>query len=270
MDAPRLVASDLDGTLLRPDGSVSDRTRAVLGALSAAGTPFVMVTGRPLRWIPPVLEQTGVHAEVVCNNGALVHDPRTGEVVAEWPLPSDVLTLATTRLRAAVRGVAFAAEHRHRLVHEEQYPVRWTVAGQQVEVVTPDGLVAEPALKLLVRQVSGDADTLLDACTRALDGIATPTHSGGLGLVEISAAGVDKARGLAWVAQRHGVGAADVLAFGDMPNDVAMLRWAGRSVAVGEAHPDARAAADDRAAASDEDGVAAYLERYVTPAAPGR
>jgi len=270
MSAPRLVASDLDGTLLRPDGSVSDRTRAALDALTARGTPFVMVTGRPLRWIPPVLEQTGVHAEVVCNNGALVQDPRTDEVVAEWPLPADVLAAATARIREVVPDVTFAAEHRHRLVHEERYPVRWTIARQQVDVVTLDELAAEPALKLLVRQLSGDADTLLDACTRALDGVATPTHSGGLGLVEVSAAGVDKARGLAWVADRHGVGAPDVLAFGDMPNDVAMLRWAGRSVAVGEAHPYARAAADDSTAPSDQDGVAAYLERYLTPAPPGR
>ncbi len=95
----------------------------------------------------------------------------------------------------------------------------------------------------------------------ALAGLAEATHSSHSGLVEISAAGVTKAAGLAWYCHRIGIAADDVLAFGDMPNDVPMLTWAGRAVAVANAHPAVLAVADEVTSANSTDGVAAYLEK---------
>jgi Cof subfamily protein (haloacid dehalogenase superfamily) len=260
---PGLVASDLDGTLLRSDLTVSARTVAALDALASSQIPFVMVTGRPTRWMGPVFEQIGFRGPVVCANGAVVLDPSTGETLAEWSIQPDALVAVTKRLRDAVPGITFAAEYGDALVREADYPTRLDEARPEVRVGTYDEIVSTPVPKLLARLPDTDADLLLARADAAIDGLATPTHSSFLGLVEISAAGVTKATGLAYLAERYGVAAADVVAFGDMPNDVPMLEWAGRSVAVGNAHPAARAAARGTTARNDDDGVAAHLERLL-------
>jgi Cof subfamily protein (haloacid dehalogenase superfamily) len=260
---PGLVASDLDGTLLRSDLTVSPRTVAALDALASEDIPFVMVTGRPTRWMPPVLAQTGLRGPVVCANGALVLDPSTGETLAEWPIPRDALVEVTRRLREAVPGIAFAAEYGDSLVREDAYPTRLDETRPDVRVGTYAEVVSRPVPKLLARLPDTDADLLLARVDAVIDGLATPTHSSFVGLVEISAAGVTKATGLAYLAERYGVDPADVVAFGDMPNDIPMLEWAGRSVAVGNAHPAARAAARGTTDRNDDDGVAAHLERLL-------
>lgn len=259
MSLPRLVATDLDGTLLRSDLTISDRTMATLARLEAAGIVLVLVTGRPLRWLAPVLGRTGRRGTVVCANGAVVVDGASGEVLAAWPLAPAVLAEATARLRAALPGVLFAVEDALGMRREAAYPVR--SIDQPGERVVPFAeLAAEPGLKLLVRAPGVDPDAVRAACRHHLDGLATPTSSTLSGLVEVSAAGVTKATGLAWVADRAGVPASAVVAFGDMPNDLPMLAWAGHAVVVAGAHPEALAAADAVAGGNDEDGVAAYLD----------
>jgi hypothetical protein len=265
-DLPGLVASDLDGTLLRSDLRVSARTIAALDALAEHGVPFVMVTGRPSRWMAPVLEQTGFRGPVVCANGAVVLDPSSGEVLAEWPIGCDVLVEVTRRLREAVPGITFAAEYGDSLVREPDYPTRLDESRPDVRAGSYEEVVSRPVPKLLARLPDTDADLLLARADAAIDGLATPTHSSFAGLVEISAAGVTKATGLAYLAERYGVDAADVVAFGDMPNDVPMLEWAGRSVAVGNAHAAARAAARSQTSRNDDDGVAAHLESLLLTA----
>jgi hydroxymethylpyrimidine pyrophosphatase-like HAD family hydrolase len=115
-------------------------------------------------------------------------------------------------------------------------------------------------VKLLARSGGHDPDSFAELVSESLAGLAETTHSSSSGLVEISAAGVTKAAGLAWLCEREGYSAEQVIAFGDMPNDLPMLAWVGRSVAVGNAHPAVRAIADEVTLTNDEDGVAAYLE----------
>jgi Cof subfamily protein (haloacid dehalogenase superfamily) len=260
---PGLVACDLDGTLLRTDLSVSARTLDTLDALSAAGIPFVIVTGRPSRWMAPVLEQTGNRGPIVCANGAVVLDPATGQTLAQWPIEVAALAEITERLRDAVPGIAFAAEYGDLLVREEHYPTRLDDGRDDVRVGEMAEILARPVPKLLGRLPDTDADELLARADAAIAGLGTPTHSSFTGLVEISAAGVTKATGLAYVAERYGVDPADVVAFGDMPNDIPMLEWAGRSVVVGNAHEAARAVATGTTGRNDEDGVAAHLEQLL-------
>jgi len=259
---PGLVACDLDGTLVRSDRTISDRTVAAIQGLRAHGVPFVIATGRPPRWLPDVLDRVGREAEVVCVNGAVVLD-RDGAALATWPIEPAALVEATNRLRAAVPGVRFAVELGAELRKEPDYPTTWDRGMPYVHDTDLATIVAEPALKLLARLPGANADDLLAEAVRALDGVVTPTHSSLAGLVEISAAGVTKASGLGWLADRLGVQAADVVAFGDMPNDVPMLRWAGRAVVVAGAHDDARAVADHVTGSNDADGVAAVLEQLV-------
>lgn len=116
-------------------------------------------------------------------------------------------------------------------------------------------------MKLLARAGEQDPDVFVRVVAGALQGLAEATHSSYSGLVEISAAGVTKAAGLAWYAARLGIHERDVLAFGDMPNDLPMLTWAGRAVAVANAHPAVLEIADEVTGANSADGVAAYLEK---------
>ena len=131
-----------------------------------------------------------------------------------------------------------------------------------VRVLTsPEELTSAPAVKLLARSASYGPDDFAALVSRTLGDSAVATHSSSSALVEISAAGVTKAAGLAWFCERDGRTAEEVVAFGDMPNDLPLLAWAGRSVAMGNAHPALREIADEVTLTNDEDGVAVYLEK---------
>jgi len=261
MEIPALVASDLDGTLLHTDNIVSARTLRALDLLEGKDIPFVMVTGRPIRWVPPVLEYTGARGVVVCSNGAVIWDPETDEVLSHQPLVPELMADVVARLRDEYHGVTFAAETETGLRHERAYRVR-----EMSPDVRPGELaevIAEPAIKLLVRLEGAATVELTDAVAGSLAGLVEVTRSGEE-LVEISAAGVTKATGLAWVAERLGIPADAIVAFGDMPNDLPMFAYVGHSVAMANAEPAVRAAADAVTATNDADGVATYLESLLS------
>jgi Cof subfamily protein (haloacid dehalogenase superfamily) len=256
----RLVASDIDGTLIHDDGTLSRRTLDVLAALPV---PFVVVTGRPVRWLRQLYDQMPTPVTAVCANGAVVYDPIADRILRANPLSTDLLLDVSKRLREAVPDIALAVEVEdgRAFWYEESWPVRWE--GQQPQQVraltTPEELTSAPAVKLLARSASHDPDGFLELISHTLGELAETTHSSTSALVEISAPAVTKAAGLAWLCERDGIDASEVLAFGDMPNDIPMLTWAGHSVAMGNAHPAARAVADEVTRTNDEDGVALYL-----------
>jgi hypothetical protein len=267
----RLLATDLDGTLLRSDGTVSAHTRAVIERADEVGFPVVMVTGRPIRWLPEVAVATGLHGVAVAANGALLYDLDRAEIVNVHPLTPDTMARVAEVLRGAFPGVRFAAEYGIDFAYEKQYEHEWDIEpvdnrGSMAPVVTVGDLaeiIARPAVKLLVRNPVENTDTFLRDAADVVGGLASVTRSGTSSLVEIAAPGVTKATGLAAVAARLGVDAGDIAAVGDMPNDVAMLRWAGHSFAVGNAHRDAIAAADSLLGTNDEDAVAGLLQRLL-------
>lgn len=260
--APRLVASDLDGTIVRPDGSVSGRTRDALTAAEAAGALVVFVTGRPPRWMEPVAAATGLRGLAICANGALVYDLAEHRVVHADPFAAGDVGRAAAILRDALPGAAFAAERVDLgFVREAGYVSRWDV-GLESAVLPPERLLDGPVVKLLVRQEGEHSDRMLVAAQEAVGGLATVTTSTSDGLLEVSAPGVSKASGLAGLAARRGLDRGQAVAFGDMPNDLAMLGWAGHAVAVANAHPDVLAVADEVTASVEDDGVALVLERY--------
>lgn len=259
--APRLVATDLDGTLLRSDGTVSPTTRAIIARVETAGVPFVLATGRPPRWMSQVVEQTGHRGVALCANGALVYDLHT-ERVAEARLisPEDALQVVHA-LRRAVPGVAFAVESpQARFGHEPEYRPRWDMDDK--DVLPAEQLIARGIAKLLVRHEEMTGAELHQAASAALGALVETTWSSDDGLLEVGVGGVTKATALAAVATEVGVAPEDVVAFGDMPNDIAMLTWAGLGVAVANAHPDVVAVADEVTASNDDDGVAAVLSRW--------
>ncbi|GAA2578384.1 Cof-type HAD-IIB family hydrolase [Winogradskya consettensis] len=258
----RLVASDIDGTLIRSDGTLSPRTIEVLDRLHAQGVPAVLVTGRPVRWLRQLYEQMAEPLPAVCANGAVVYDPFSDQILRAAPLTVELLLDVTAKLREAVPDVALAVEVEdgRSFWYEEKWPLHWDGKHDSVRVMTSqEKLLSAPAVKLLARSAAHGPDEFAELVSRTLGEIAVATHSSTSALVEISAAGVTKAAGLAWLCERQGVQAAEVVAFGDMPNDLPLLSWAGRSVAMGNAHPAVKAVADDVTLTNDEDGVAAYL-----------
>jgi Cof subfamily protein (haloacid dehalogenase superfamily) len=259
---PRVVATDLDGTIVRSDGTISVRTRAALDSAEAAGAFVVVVTGRPPRWLHGIAEATGHHGIVVCANGALVYDLHRDVVVAAHPMSVDIAREIVMVLRGAIPGIGFAVESlTDGFGYEPAYRPRWPTDGAVVAEV--DELLSGPLAKLLARHEKLDSDALL-AAARAVIGVdlAELTHSSRDGLLEISAAGVSKATTLAALCAEHDRDSQDAIAFGDMPNDLPMLAWAAHSVAVANAHPDVLAVVDEVTASNDDDGVAVVLERW--------
>ncbi|BAJ29875.1 MULTISPECIES: HAD family hydrolase [Kitasatospora] len=264
---PRLVATDLDGTVVRSDRTVSPRTVAAFARVERAGGRFVLVTGRPPRLMGPIAAAFGGRGTAICSNGAFGYDLRTGTVTAERAIPAPALAEAAARLRAAAPGIGLAVEYAHELAADHAYePGEWD-ADLTVRRVPDAELFGRPAPKLIGRHPALDADALLALARPALDGLVSAYHSNGDRLVEAVAAGVSKAAALDELAARAGIAAAEAVAFGDMPNDLPMLAWAGTSYAVANAHPAVLAAADRVIGGHDEDGVAEVLERLF-PATP--
>jgi len=259
---PKLVATDLDGTIVRSDGTISDRTRAALAAVEEAGAILVLVTGRPPRWMPPIVAATGHRGLAICANGALVYDLHTEQVVQHQLMSAEDVAHVVEALRRDVPGISFAVErHDTGFAHEPSYRPRWD--SSDPKVVEPiEELVAAGVAKLLARHEGMGPDELLATAHRSVGSRGTLTHSSSDGLLEISAVGVSKASGLAALAEEHGIAASEVVAFGDMPNDLPMLSWAGLGVAVANAHPEVLAVADEVTASNDDDGVAQVLARW--------
>ncbi|NEK58981.1 HAD family hydrolase [Geodermatophilus sabuli] len=259
---PRLIVSDMDGTLLRRDDTVSDSTLAELARWRDDGVPLVLATGRPPRWMVRIREVLG-HGTAVCCNGAVLLDLEDFQIVDEDRLPPEVLREVTTELRRQQPDTWFAVEYGLEFRHEPVYQPRWDVDAPGVAVATLEEMVAAPVAKLLARHEHLPRDEFVALVEDVVGDRATVTCSSSDALAEISALGVTKATGLAKVAARHGVGPEDVVVFGDMPNDIAAFDWVreggGRAVAMAHAHPDLLAAATDVTGTNDEDGVAAFL-----------
>jgi Cof subfamily protein (haloacid dehalogenase superfamily) len=260
---PRVVATDLDGTVVRSDGTISARTRAALAAVRQRGALVVVATGRPPRWLAGIADAAGPGAVAICANGALVYDFAASRVVASRPLDLDVVRMLMKELRVTVPGVAFAVERVDgQFAHEPDYHPRWEPE-EQTYVGDLEAVFDLPIAKLLGRvEGTGSDDLLAMARVTVGEGLAELTHSSIDGLLEVMASGVTKASTLEQLLAARGLTGADVLAFGDMPNDIELLEWAGHGVAVANAHPDVLAVADEVTLSNDDDGVAEVLERF--------
>jgi hypothetical protein len=257
----RLVATDLDGTLLRSDLTVSPRSLAALDAFGRSGGLVVVVTGRPPRWVDGLGLEAVAHELVLCANGAIVYDVSARRVVEVRTLAEDVARAVLEAVRAAVPDAGFGSEDAEGFRYEPSYTRRALWPGDRL-VARMDDVVRGGVAKLLVRHESLDFPALTAAVVEAVGDAAVVTWSSN-SLIEISANGVTKAAELAALAEGHGLAAADAVAFGDMPNDVVMLQWAGHGVAVANAHEDVLAVADEVTASNDEDGVAVVVERLL-------
>lgn len=266
---PKMVATDVDGTLIDHDERVTARTKAAVGALVADGVPFVLATGRPPRWIGPVVEGLGYAPLCVCGNGAVVYDSASDRVLASRTLDVATLTWLADVAEQALPGCGLAAERVGESAHDAVTPQFVSSPQYEHAWLNPDDtsvareeVVDAPAIKMLIRLPGARSSDMRTVLAPLIGERADITYSTEHGLIELSAPGITKASGLAVVAQRLGVDAAAIIAFGDMPNDVPMLTMAGHGVAMRNAHPEALAAADEIAESNSDDGVARVLERW--------
>ena len=274
---PTLIASDVDGTLLDDDEQLTRRTRAALERARATGVELVLASGRPPRWIPQVADQLADSPAAVryavCANGAIVYDVVADRILHVEALSPEVLRVLTAAIGERLPGAGLAAERPGTVaqaglgdaatapfVASVGYEHAW-LNPDHVEV-SDEQLYAAPAVKLLARVPGMSSQDMAHRVRPAVEGLAEVTYSIGTGLIELSVPDVHKASGLAWLAANTDVSAANPIAFGDMPNDIEMLRWAGRGFAMGHGDAAALAAADEVAPPNYEDGLAQVLERW--------
>lgn len=272
--APRLIISDIDGTFLNSNGRVTPRLRDVVMRAVRSGVHFGLATGRPHRWLMPVLDQLPVSPVCVCANGAVVYDPSSDSVLESFELEPDVMAEIVGAVDSVMAPLglpygygaervgqsALDPEDEVFLVTPSYNPDAWD---SRFGVVPVAELIDVPAAKLLVRCPELVSAEMFDLIAPVVESeSAHVTYSMDEGLLELSRPGVNKATGASILAARYGVEPGEVITFGDMPNDCEMLAWSGMGVAMANAAPVALEAADHVTASNDEDGVAQVLEHW--------
>lgn len=273
MTSYRLVALDLDGTLLRSDLTVSERSREAIAAARADGRTVTVVTARSPRSVRQIAKDAGLTGRAICANGATIFDLDADEIAAHRPLSADVAHRLVVGMREVAPHVVFGWEHELRFGSEPAYEAArdaswWPRPDGAFPPVDADAW-GRPMTKLLARLPGTDLDAVLVEAQRLAAGDAEVTLTGNA-FVEFMAAGVSKHAALEEVSAAMGVPRAAVVAFGDHVTDVGMLRWAGLGVAPANAHPAALEAADEVTASNDDDGVALVLERLLSRAGASR
>lgn len=260
----RLVATDLDGTLLRADETVSDRTRDALAAATEAGAAHIVVTGRAVPWTRHILDDLGYEGIAVCGQGAQVYHAGEHRLLTSLTLDRQLAGLALSKIEAEVGPLALAAS-RDGLEGEVLIGPGYRVQEGPLPYVPyedPAELWAAPLTKLYLQHPELGDDELTRVARETVGGLVDVVMAGP-GIVEVLPLGLSKATGLSLAARRLGVKAAETIAFGDMPNDIPMFGWAAHGVAMGNAHEELRAVADEVTASNEEDGIALVLERLL-------
>jgi Cof subfamily protein (haloacid dehalogenase superfamily) len=257
-----LIATDLDGTLLRGDDTLSDRSRAALAMAVARGARHLVVTGRPAPRVRPLLDELGSQGLAVCGQGAQLYDAGAHRMVWSVTLDRELAETALGKIEAEV-GDVYAAVDQDGVdgltLIEPGYEMPHPTL-PAVRVLRRDDLWTEPISKVLLRHPLLSDDALASAARGAVGSLATVTMSGP-GTVELQPCGVTKATGLALAAEHLGLTPAVTIAFGDMPNDIPMFDWAAHGVAMANAHPELKTVADEVTLSNEEDGIAVVLER---------
>ena len=263
--AAKLLAVDIDGTMLRSDGSLSPRVLDAMGRAVDAGIHLVPATGRPMAVATDVVEASGLDDFWIFANGAITRHLGRNELIRAFWMERSVVVELLGRIRERLPGARFAVEFAATMAYEAGFE---KVVPNEPPVPPTDDLVTvvvqsdDPVQKLLVYDDSIGIGTLWDEVHVAADGLSVPSYSG-LAFIELAPERVTKATALDLLAGDLGLTADDVVAVGDNHNDVAMLEWAGTGYAMGNAESAIRASADAVLPSNDDDGLAVLIERML-------
>lgn len=265
----RVIATDVDGTLVRPDHTISPRTLAALDAALDAGWWVIPISGRHPYSIMSIIEGTRLKHHCVGSNGAVGMDLRTEQVLFEQTLSVEAQHEFVARLAERVPGIVCTSVRDAGRTFVPQVGYAGLMDPGDHAVVNPpqreyplEEVLGMPSLKLVVRHSDVREDALLEVA-RELDVPGVVPSISGAPFLEVAGAGVTKASGLALMARHLGFEASDVVAFGDNINDVELLQWAGLGVAMGNGVREAFDAADEVTATNTDDGLAVVVERML-------
>lgn len=263
--AYRLVAIDLDGTLLRSDKKLSVRAVRAVQSAAERGVKVVIASARPPRSSREIYQHLGLDTLQVCYNGALTIDWSNGRYLQHLALCNRLGADIVRNARMMDPSVVVWVERLDKWLTDRADPLLGTETSKthKPDFVGPlDACFGEPLTKLMLlappERMLPMRDLLRAQYGHLASMFVTDEH-----LVQFCHPAVDKAAAVARVAKHYGVPAEDCLAIGDAPNDAGMLRWAGLGVAVANAWQPTLEAADARVSSNDEDGVAEAIEKYV-------
>ena len=262
---PKLIATDLDGTIVSHSGVITQRTIDAFTKAKDLGVHVFFVTGRPPRWMGEIREAFGFGAAICCN-GAMLYDLMNDAVLEEWMISVDEQFEVVRRMRTAMPEMSFAVESNDHYHREIAYIPKWDVGLDNVGVAKIEDAINRPALRILGRCSNHEftSDEMVEVAHHELKDLVTVTHStSNDSLIEISALNISKGATLAMMADRLGFTADDVVTFGDNPNDFSMLEWASRSFAMSDGHPEAPSFAKGVAEPCEADGVAKIIEQLL-------
>ena len=275
----RLIATDLDGTLLDRERAITPRTVAAVQSAVAAGIEFVLVTARPPRTVAHLAERLGGGIAALCGNGTILaefgppradpnpnRDDYVGKITLIRTFTTKDAVAIVDQLKPVLPEAGFALETGYEVYFETEFRVGSVADHHRILTDNLTGIAPQmPSIvKVLARSPDRTADEMVALALSTLTVDAEVSHSGGHGLLEIAPPGASKASALSWLCERRGIAPSDVAAFGDMPNDLPMLRWAGQGHAVSNAHPEVLAAADHVVGHHAEDGVALAIEALLS------
>ena len=263
-----MIATDIDGTMLRSDGSLAPRVKAALRAAADAGIHVVPATGRPLIITNDVIDRLELDHYWVFANGAVTRHLARDELIRGFWMDHEVTRDLLGLLRRDLPGAGFAIEFEDTVAFEAGFERVVPNPPDQAPVEDLNASLDESVAhwqrvqKILVYDLSIEVEELFARITKVVGKRAAPSYSG-LDFVELAAGVVTKATALELLARDLGIDASQVVSFGDNHNDLAMLRWAGRGYAMGNATADARAAADEVIGDNDADGLAVKIEELL-------
>lgn len=261
----RLVAIDLDGTLLRSDKAMTVANADVIRAARDAGVRVVLATARPPRSTKEIYEAIGLDTLSIHYNGALIRDPVSGRNLLHKPVDSALASAVIATARRAYRKCVVSVEILDKWYtdhYDDSLPIETGRAFTPDFVGPLDAFLTRPVTKLMLLAPPNRMASIKTAVLRK--------HGGSIGmaqsdhhLVQVHAPNAGKGRALKWVAEHYGIPQSATMAIGDAPNDVTMIQWAGLGVAVANAWQSVLDVADVVTATNDEDGVAQAIRRYV-------
>jgi HAD superfamily hydrolase (TIGR01484 family) len=198
----------------------------------------------------------------------MLAEPAPGETTLIHSFTAADAVAIVQQLRPVLPEAGFAMETGFEIYFETAFRIGAVADRRRILTDELAGIAPQlpSIIKVLARSPERGADDMVALAHATLSVDAEISHSGGRGLLEIAPAGASKASALAWLCERRGIAASEVAAFGDMPNDLPMLRWAGLGYAVANAHPDVLAAAHRVVGHHAEDGVALTLEAILASA----
>lgn len=258
----RLLATDLDGTLLNPFGQVSATNKLAIKRAKTIGISTIAATARSIRSTGPISFAGGLGPLAICQNGASIYHIESGELLFHNPIEQTDAEAIITKLKVELPGVIFAIEKLDQFIPENGFfitPLPGLVNEPVDEILAA---INSPITKIIVRHPNISHKELKEAAL-SLCGRYAGVTSAGADWVDFQSPGTSKASGLKCVAEILKIDQSQIAAIGDQTNDIEMLKWASYSAAPANAHIEAKRAANWEAPTNINDGVASFIDHLL-------